>query len=172
MIGSRHQAPAVTVSPEEALEKLLRSYERYYDINRESPLAPFAAEASFSAHGEQYFLIKSAKWAEIDSHEFIYFALEQELTPERVEELCGLAWEDGLKKADPKPNHRNSDVIPFIVCRHMTPEAERRARAVKKSVSYRFGLWGWSNFKLAVLEAGSGKTAANRHGKPLLSLIK
>ena len=43
----------------EALEKVLISYRRYYNILREDEVeAPFVAEALFRSHNEQYFLIK------------------------------------------------------------------------------------------------------------------
>ena len=45
---------------EEMLKKMLRSFAAYYDINTETPAAPFAAEAVFHSHSDAYFLVKSA----------------------------------------------------------------------------------------------------------------
>ncbi|MBQ9827809.1 MAG: hypothetical protein IJM62_03915, partial [Lachnospiraceae bacterium] len=59
---------------QEALDKILLSYKGYYDINTETPAAPFAAEAIFSLHDEKYFLVKSAKLSEADIKEYVYFA--------------------------------------------------------------------------------------------------
>ena len=87
----------------EALEKLLPVFSRYYTINRETPVSPFAAEADFRLHNENYFLIRSAKFAEQDSNEFVYFALTGTLSPEEVLSLGETAWNDGMKKTDPKP---------------------------------------------------------------------
>ena len=53
----------------EALDQVLEAYKRYYTIDRDTPTAPFDAEAVFDMHGEQYFLIKSAKITDIDSRE-------------------------------------------------------------------------------------------------------
>ena len=61
------------------LEKLIGSYEQYYDINRETPVEPFVAEATFKSHGEEYFLIRSAKINEMDSSETAFFADVEEL---------------------------------------------------------------------------------------------
>ena len=159
------------VSLEEALEIVLRSYQRYYNINRETPMAPFAAEAVFSAHNEQYFLIKSAKWAEMDAHEYVFFAVEDRLDAGRAKELADLAWEEGLRRTEPKPNHRNSDTILIVLCREMTPDAAELIRKTNPSRSYRFGLWGWSNFKWIASEITEGKTACNRRGQSLKSLV-
>ena len=38
-----------------ALEKLLSAHQRYYTINRDTPAAPFSAEAEFQVHDERYF---------------------------------------------------------------------------------------------------------------------
>ena len=49
-----------TLTPGEALERVLRSYQTYYNIKTEAVEPPFAAEAIFGSHNEQYFLIKKA----------------------------------------------------------------------------------------------------------------
>ena len=164
-------SPVPVHSPEDALEAMLRSYQRYYNINRETPMEPFAAEAVFSAHNEQYFLIKSAKWAEMDSNEYVFFATEEVLDAGRAEELAALAWEEGLRRTDPKPNHRNSDTILIVLCGKLTPEAAEVIRKTNPGRSYRFGLWGWSNFKWIAVEIPEGKTACNRHGQSLKNLV-
>lgn len=61
-----------TLTPGEALERILRSYQTYYNIKTEAVEPPFAAEAIFGSHNEQYFLIKKAKVADIDTNETVY----------------------------------------------------------------------------------------------------
>ena len=54
-------------------EKIINAFNRYYDISTENIAGPFCAEAVFKSHGEQYFLVKSAKVADIDSNDFVFF---------------------------------------------------------------------------------------------------
>ena len=68
----------------EAINQLLPSYEGYYDIVRENVLPPFAAEAKFISHQEQYFLVHSAKLSDIDSQEHIYFSTKTSLSFEEL----------------------------------------------------------------------------------------
>lgn len=68
-----------TLTPGEALERVLRSYQTYYNIKTEAVEPPFAAEAIFGSHNEQYFLIKKAKVADIDTNETVYFATEESI---------------------------------------------------------------------------------------------
>ena len=156
---------------QDALEKALHSYEAYYTIERENPLPPFAAQAEFSAHGESYFLSKKAKYAEIDAKEFLYFALEDTLTAERVEELAALAWEDGMAKVRPQPNHRSSDVILIILTGRLSPETARAVKRIRYYRSYCLGLQGWSHFRLVAFEP-EGALSHTRLGEESAKLMR
>ena len=79
------------LTPGEALGRVLRSYQTYYNIKTEAVEPPFAAEAIFGSHNEQYFLIKKAKVADIDTNETVYFATEESLSKERLLELDAIA---------------------------------------------------------------------------------
>ncbi len=156
----------------EALSKLLRSYEKYYDINRENPVKPFAAQAEFSLHDEQYFLVRSARISEADSKEYVYFAAEDLLDLQALERLDERAWEDGTGRVQPHKDHRNSDVILIILADQITEDAMKRIPKLKHYQSYRHGFYGWSHYKLAAIELSTGKTAANRQGRDLIKLFR
>ncbi len=155
----------------EALTKLLRSYEKYYDINRENPVEPFVAEAEFSLHDEQYFLVRSARISEADSKEYVYFATEDRLDLQTLELLDERAWEDGTGKVKPHKDHRSSDVILLVLADRIEPDAMKRIPKLTHYKSYRHGLHGWSHYKLAAIELSTGKTAANRQGRDLKKLF-
>ena len=72
-------------------------------LTRRNSVRLSEAQAEFSAHGESYFLVKRAKYAELDAKEFLYFAIEDTLTAERVGELAALSWADGMAKVTPGP---------------------------------------------------------------------
>lgn len=145
----------------EALEKVLLSFERYYNVKKTDVTVPFAAEAEFKMHNEQYFLIKAAKVADIDSREFVYFALEDNPEPEKIAELCEIAWDAGLSKVTPGPDHRNSDVTMIFLCKGLNPEIMAMIKKMRKSKNYRFGFYGWSSFKVLAFDLCSGKSACN-----------
>ena len=75
------------MSKEEVLERALRSYMAYYDVERETPEEPFAAEAAFHSHSSTYFLTKSATIGEAESNEYVFFALADRLDAETLQEL-------------------------------------------------------------------------------------
>ncbi len=155
----------------EITERLLGQYERYYTINRENPVPPFAAEAEFSVHGEQYFLIKAAKWAEMDAKEFIFFAEVDTLTDEVLTGLDEKAWNTGLSRVQAKENHRNTDISLIIVAETIDDAVKKRIKKLRHYRSYRFGLWGWSGYKLVAYEQSGGNVVSNTLGRPLEKLF-
>ena len=61
------------MTAQQALQTLLKSYWRYYNVKEEGVEPPFVAEAEFLSQDVQYFLVKSAKLGEADSHEWHLF---------------------------------------------------------------------------------------------------
>ncbi len=156
---------------QEALEAVLSSYRKYYDINRENPLPPFAAEAVFSVHDENYFLIRSAKISESESSEYAFFAEADCMDEPQVRELDRIAWEEGLRRTKPGPNHRNTDITLVILADQITEEAAGLIRKNRHYKSYYMGLRGWNNYKLIAYELSTGKIFANRQAEPLKKVM-
>ena len=155
----------------DALEKILPLFQVYYDIERENVLAPFDAEADFHSHDEQYFLLKSAKYTELDAYEHVYFAALDRLTLEKAQELDELAWEDGLRRAKPGPNHRSSDVTLILLADAVDEDAAAYVKKLKRSKSYKFLLHGFSNYHAIAIETSSGAMTCNRLGQHLKKLF-
>jgi hypothetical protein len=161
-----------------ALDQILPAFQQYYTIKKEDVTPPFCAEAEFRSHNEQYFLVRSAHIADIDSNEFVYFAAADSLDSSKLEELVKAAWEAGLAKVKPYNGHRNSDVSLLIFTKSISPETAIKIKKTKLYKSYKFSLHGWSHFKLAVCDLGTtGKDGApevfsNRQGKDFAKLIK
>ena len=156
----------------EALDQVLEAYKRYYTTNRETPTAPFDAEAVFDMHGEQYFLIKSAKLTDIDSREYAYFKTTQELTQEDLDNWDKIAWESGMAKVQPSSSHRNTDVALVIIAEHMSPEMAKAVRKKKHYQSYALGLKGWSNYRVIAIGLSDGNIAYNRQGESLKKTLR
>lgn len=156
----------------EALERLLRSYQRYYDIRTEGVEPPFAAEAVFHSHDDSYFLIKAARISSQESHEYVYFAAESLLDRDRFNELDAAAWERGISQVVPYPDHRSSDVTLVILADRIEPDVCREIRRRKHYKSYQFRLQGWSSYRLIALELSTGKITHNRLGESLKKLIR
>lgn len=117
------------MTEESCLENVLLSYKKYYDVSR-NPCKDFCATAEFHSHEEHYFLTKTARIAEVDSNEYVYFAVEENLSLKNLKELSSAAWSDGLSKVKPFYGHKNSDISLIVIASSVEKDA---AKGAKKS---------------------------------------
>lgn len=162
---------AISMESDSLLDKLLTPFEHYYTIEKENPAAPFDAEAFFSAHGEQFMFFKVAKVADMDSKDYAYFKLEDNLTEEKLQNLSNKAWEAGIEKVVPYSGHRNSDVTLVILAETVNPAVIKQIKKIKFYKSYKFSFWGWSHFRLVVKDLSSNKVYFNRFGSDLKKVL-
>lgn len=156
----------------EALEKLLRSYERYYDIRREDVTPPFAAECAFHSHQQQYFLTRRATISEAESHEYVFFGTAERLTLSAAERMDAAAWETGTGRVDAHQNHRSTDVTLVVLAEHIAPEAAAFLKKLRRYKSYGHMLRGWSSYRVIALELSTGNLTCNRLGRDLKKLLR
>ncbi len=170
----------------EIFEKLMESYSVYYNVTRndgspadgsasgadkESVAATFDAEAVFDSKGEQYFLIKAAKVAEMNTAEYVYFKRIKKLKAEVLTELDRMAWEAGISHAKPSTKHKNTDAVLIVVADSVDEDAKALVKKLKHSKNYKFALHGYSNYRLVVIEASEGKAYFNRQACILMGLV-
>lgn len=155
----------------EALEKVLQMYAQYYTVKREDVAEPFAAEAEASVTDELMSGFKSVKISTAISREIIFFAAEESLTAERAQQLADKAWEEGLSRVQPGPNHRNTDIILVILTDALSDEAAALLKKIRRSKNYKLTFHGWSVLRSVAIETPSGKTACNPLGKDLKKLF-
>lgn len=156
----------------EMTQKALHLYEGYYDICTDHPAAPFAAEATFRLDGANYFLMKSAVIARQESCEFVFFAEEEMLTRQRLEELDEISWREGVSRIHPHSEHRNSDVTLVVIAGCVEQDAQKCAKKLRHYKSYKFGLWGWTNYRVIILDESQRQMTYNRQGESLRNLFR
>lgn len=157
---------------DEALQTILKSYRQYYNINTENVAGPFAAEAVFHSHNEQFFLVKAATLSEAESHEYVFFATTDELDLDEAKYFDEAAWAEGMSRVVPHSNHRSTDIVLIILAGHIDNEAAEYIKKLKRYKSYRFTLQGWSHYSVVAMELSSGDFFCNRRGKSLRKLFR
>lgn len=156
---------------DEMLQTLLKSYRRYYNIKTEDVAEPFMAEASFHTHDEQYFLVKAARLAEADSHEYVFFATADNIGLSEAQTLEEKAWAEGLSRVIPHANHRSTDIVLIILSEHISEDAASYIKHIKRYKSYRHTLQGWSHYSVVAMETSTGDFFFNRRGRNLKKLF-
>lgn len=159
------------MTADEVLAALIPLFKRYYNVNTDSVEAPFVAEAVFESHNEQYYLVKAAKVADVNMNEHVFFAKCDRLDRDNFNELDTLAWERGLSRVNPGYDHRSTDITLIIAADRIEDGIKKLIRKTRHYKSYRFGFWGWSNYRLVAIECSSGKAIYNYHGKSLKKLV-
>ncbi len=161
------------LDPDEVFEDLMESYSVYYNVTRKDgeDADPFCTEAVFDSKGEQYFLIKAAKVAEMHTAEYVYFARVDKLDIDKIKDLDTRAWELGMSHVCPGPNHKNTDAVLIVTAGSITEEAAGFILRAKHSKNYKMALHGYSNYRLVAIETESGRVLFNKQAKILKGLI-
>ena len=159
------------MSTEDTLLALLPLFTDYYNVNTDNPEEPFAAEATFSSHSEQYYLVKAAKVADISMNEYVFFAVCDYLDDKELARLDEAAWEKGLERVTPCSGHRSSDISLIIVAGSIDEMTGKLIRKTRHYKSYRFGFYGWSNYRLVAIECSTGSAFYNHRGRDLSKLV-
>lgn len=159
------------MTPSEALEKLLPSYRRYYNIITENVTAPFDMEAEFISHNEQYFLVKAAKVADIDSNEYVFFKLCDSLSKNEFVEYDRVAWETGMQRVVPSFGHKNTDVTLIIFANHIDADCLELVKKTRHYKSYCMSFKGYSNYRVVAVELNLKRFVTNRQGQSLKKMF-
>ena len=162
----------MSVTREEALEKLLSHYDDPYQVVRCAPSDfPLVATASMHLVSERK-LLSLASAGIVESDDFVYIYSAEELTLSLYEECCASALQDGFARVDPNPNHNFSLISLIFLCDRISPDA---AAALKKNKLHKVYVKpeaGWVDLRLAAVSVGSRSHAANGLGKALLKIYK
>lgn len=152
---------------QEALEKLLRAYSRYYDITREAAVGGevFPAFAAFHLRDENYLLSRRHVLNAVENHEYVYFYLAQRLDAAKLSHLIELTKADGLGMIHPHKEHMSTRVTLVILAHTIEPEAQRLIRKTRFRKDFLFSFHGWMEYCLAAMETGTGQFFSNPAGR-------
>lgn len=156
----------------EALGKILPMYAELYTVAVGGDAAPpFQAEAECVVNDEHYTAYRTVKISECVSRELVFFAAEGSLDEARALALADAAWEEGLRRTEPGPNHRNTDVVLVVLAEHLSPQAARALKKLRRVRNYKWTFHGWSALRVAAIETSSGRQTYNRMGRSLKKLF-
>lgn len=158
---------------QEAIEKLLKSYESYFNIQKCEPAElPLIAVCEFFQHTERFVMSKSAGLGAADGEEFLYMFDLERLTLEAFEKCMAYVKEDADKRANIGPDHMYTYVTPIFICDCCDEEAKKALKRCRIHKSFRFTIYGWMDYRVALLEAAAGRIFTNRSGKIVEKMLK
>lgn len=172
---------------DEAVERLLSGYRRYYTITRfdgvreeearglaeavhlQKPFFSGGSELSavceYYEQGEKYFLFHSAQLWSTAQEEFIFPFKVPRLTLAVFRELSEYAYEAGMDMAHIGPGHMYTYISSLFICDSIDEEARKALEKCHRYKSFRFSFHGWMEFHAGALELTGGHFYFNRAGR-------
>lgn len=160
------------------LKRLLAAHEVWFDVRRNFELdgRTFPGFAEFHEQGERYVLTKRAKLWEVSNDEYIFFDTVDRLDESALAQDISYMKTSGLSLVDPnKPNRMSSDLSLVVIADTIDEGVDRAVRKVKFRKNFKFGITGWSDLRVAVVDLGTGnvgQVVTNAAGKRLRSVLE
>lgn len=170
-------AGQTVASRQRVLARLLMAHEMWFDVERDVEVEGrrFPGYAEYHSHGEQYVLVKRAKLWEADEHELIFFDEKSVLDEETLREYARFMTGPALALVDVRPNHMVTNLSLVIVADRVTDEAAKSLRRFRFRKSFRLGLRGWADVRLAVIDLSQvegNRVSTNAAGKALRATLE
>ena len=157
---------------EAAIERLLKSYQTYYDIHLTEDGTPVTARCDYFEHSERYVLSKKAELWSADNEEFLYLVDIPHLTLELYEKWRAYIQEDGMQRIQVGPGHMASYITPVFICDSCDEDARRALKKCRISKSFHFSLHGWMEHRTAAIQVSTGQIDANGSGRQTAKILK
>ena len=150
---------------QEAVDKLCDVYAGSFDVTRhEENRQPLMATMDFFVHNSKYVLSKKAKLWEANSFEYVYLFSVPHLTKEIYEQCEKLAYEEGMARIQPGPNHMYTYISAIFLCDSCDEDARRALKRCRLYKSFRMSYWGWMDFHTALAVLPEEKVSTNASG--------
>ncbi len=158
---------------QEAVNKILKSYESYFDIVLcENSDLGLAAKCDFHIHNEKFVLTKNAKLWEADCNEYVYVFSMSRFTEEAFKRCEDFVCREGFARVKPKPGHMYTYITAAFVCDDFDMDAVRCLKKSKHYKSYKFSIYGWAEFRAFVVRAGDMALYYNKPGRQCSKFVK
>lgn len=145
------------ISREEALDKILEVYSKWYILQNELTTMSAGIDSSKNPGSEmtlvhsghmdeeegQYLMSRRAMIWETESHEYVYFFYVAHLTKSDVGKALTESYARGMKCIVPGPKHRCSNIATVIVADSADSEAVSYIKKFKKRENFKMSLHGW-----------------------------
>lgn len=157
---------------EEAVEKLLKSYEAYFNVTRFEEDSPLIARCDFFEHSQKYVLSKKAELWSTDCEEFLYIFSVADLDLETLNTCQKMAYEDGMSRLNIGPGHMYSFITSIFLCDTFEKDAVKVLKKTRIYKSFHFSLHGWMDYHTAAFSLDENKIVSNYSGRSTAKILK
>ncbi|MCI5529288.1 MAG: hypothetical protein MR406_03980 [Blautia sp.] len=169
------------MTAQELLDKLLDSYRQSFDITRPFQVDGHAydAYAAFNVTSAKYVLVKTAELWRADCYEHTFFSCRETLSREDLdifrEEIVNYIEPEIVRegKTCMEKDHMYTYITGVFLCEQGVPkELKKDICRFRFFKNYRFGIRGYSEARLLVLDLKNHEILGNRAAKDLIKGYK
>lgn len=175
--AAQTQAPSmrqdVSARAQTMLKRLLAAHETWFDVERDRTVAGrvFPGVAEYHEQSERYVLTRRAKLWEVASNEYVFFDTVGFLEEGAFEEMVSFMKQKALPEmVHPHPDHMFSNLSLVLIADSVAPGIAKAVRRTRFRKNYKWGIWGWSDLRVAVVDLGEGefgRVMTNAAGKTI-----
>ena len=149
---------------EAAVDRLLRAYSAYYDVERCHD-GNLVAKAFFHSRGEKYLLTRSVNLWSVEDNEYVFVYAGDELVQEDLEHAIQISSKMGMSMIKPNSEHRSSMITTILIFTTIDKCCAKHIRTYREHRDFGFMLRGWMDHRVAALEMSSLNVVSNRAGR-------
>ena len=149
---------------EAAVDRLLRAYSAYYDVERCHD-GNLVAKAFFHSRGEKYLLTRSVNLWSVEDNEYVFVYAGDELVQEDLEHAIQISSKMGMSMIKPNSEHRSSMITTILIFTTIDKCCVKHIRTYREHRDFGFMLRGWMDHRVAALEMSSLNVVSNRAGR-------
>lgn len=152
---------------QEKLEKLLKAYAYYFDVERDVEVegGSFPAVANYHFREENYVATRAHTIYASEQHEYVYFYLTEHLDLAALQKEIDLSREAGCKRVAPHGEHMFSYVTLVILADAIDEDAKRALKRYRYRKNFWLTLHGWMEYRIAAMETSSTTFLSNPAGR-------
>lgn len=149
------------------LERLLKAYSYYFDIEREVEISGvrYPAAANYHFREENYVATKAHTIYATEQHEYVYFYVTEHLELSELQRQIDVTREAGLARIDPNGEHMFSYVTLVILADRIDEDAARYLRKYRFRKNFWLTLHGWMEYHIAAMDNSRQSFLSNPAGK-------
>ena len=162
------------LSMQERLDKLLNAYSHHYDIERDVTLEGtyYPAKATFFLRDENYLISKKHVLSAVENHEYVFFHLCENLTPEELKKHIELTRSTVLSQVRPHKEHMSTFATLVVLADTIEPEAKKLIKKTRFSKYFRLALHGWMEYHIAAMEISTNSFLSNPTGRGARKILE
>ncbi|HBC69085.1 MAG TPA: hypothetical protein DCZ56_01885 [Sutterella sp.] len=155
------------------LKRLDTAYRVHYDpVEIRQGSGALVAQYDYRRTDQAYILTKKATIWSAETNEHVFVFSVSELTGPLWRSCRELALRCGLERIHPHSDHQCSFVTAVVICDRASPEALDELARARYRKDYRFGFYGWMEFRAAAVSLQDALVTVNRAGREMRPFLE